>query len=440
MDKAEADFSLSSNKVYDDAKHARESVEYSMSKLRVLESNFHRALDVDKTLPVSIATTEKFGDKAMRLSIIYDRMVVQNKNDIANAEKILKIDTALMVCYSLVSIGKLCEAVLAILPATGAASKALKALGSAKMAAGVTKDFAEAASTSAVSDANVKALEGSLKMMGEQGQALADLIGGGADANNLSNSPKSATVSKATTLFKLLKATLKTMQLAIEQMKHVTKGSTKMGRGSALFDFAENLLECYTSAMKATEAYDNQMRTAGNIGKQTYHGWKLQGRSSLTTYASRQAFENAIYQKAIGADIVDTNVKQFGSSIRNATEARTWGMELQDKQRLFSAQLAAARHKLEVYAKQYGDEMGNLLERYKAMLPHLNKLLKSYKDIVEYETKTFGPGRHGSVVGQMPGHLAIEINKYNAVIEKAKARLKFSAEMSEALIRKDFAE
>ena len=129
-------------------------------------------------------------------------------------------------------------------------------------------------------------------------------------------------------------------------------------------------------------------------------------------------------------DLVD-----FSRAINSETEARNWGIRMREKTAQLTTDLKAAEKTLKNYAEQYSVEMAKLAIKYKVMVPHQAKLLKSWKAIVDYELKKFGPGRHGSLVGHMPGHLSRELVRYDDVLAKAQVRLDIPAAMSETRLR-----
>ena len=221
----------------------------------------------------------------------------------------------------------------------------------------------------------------------------------------------------------------------IEHLKHQTTGSVRLERAAIFLDILENLLECYKNAMAAVDDYEIQQRLAGTIGHQIAHARHLRGWSASASHASRKAFEHAVYQSSAGKAKLKVDLVDFSRAIDSEAEARSWGMKLRAQTQQLHADLKAAQKDLRLYAEQYATAMDALATKYKLMLPHQNKLLTSYKAIVDYELRKFGLGRHGSLVGHMPGHLSRELMRYDDVLFKAQARLAVTAEMSQSRLR-----
>lgn len=80
-----------------------------------------------------------------------------------------------MVLHSIVALGKACQVVLAVLPAANKANEVIKTI---QTTVSSSKDLIDASRMPAGGDATGKTLEGLLKTLGDQGGALADLIGG----------------------------------------------------------------------------------------------------------------------------------------------------------------------------------------------------------------------------------------------------------------------
>ena len=163
-------------KVVREAREARTDVDpVCLGRLRGLERRFHYALDLDRTLPNQIGIMKKFGDQALHLDIVYDKMIHENQNASEVARKNLDTNYKLLALHSIVALGKACEVLLALFPAT---SKLGEVLNEFKKGASSTKDLIEASRASSAGDKSGKTLEGLLKQLGAQGEALADLIGG----------------------------------------------------------------------------------------------------------------------------------------------------------------------------------------------------------------------------------------------------------------------
>ena len=224
-------------KVVRDAKNARTSVDPGcLGRLRGMEKRFSIALDLDRTAPNQIGIMKQFGDRALKLDITYDKMIRLNQDSIKIANKTIDANFQLMVVYSIVAVGKLCEAVLAVLPAT---SKANEVLNGIKKGAGSAKDFVEVSRASTGSDAAAKALEASLKQLGDLGGTLADLLGGvlgvkdiaKPDADPKFDSEKLA--DDGAKICKLIKGIAGTLSELIKLLKHETSGSVRLGGAAA---------------------------------------------------------------------------------------------------------------------------------------------------------------------------------------------------------------
>lgn len=427
----------SAEKVLKDAKSVRTSVDPGcLGRLRGMERRFSVALDLDRTAPNQIEAMKQFGDRALKLDVTYSKLIRHNQETMDIAKKTLDVNYKLMVLHSIVALGKLCEAVLAVFPATSKVGEVLNGL---KKTISTSKDLIEASRAPAPGEKTGKTLEGLLKQLGEQGEALADLIGGVVDVQG--GEDKSTTVDsaklagKAANIIKLIKGTAATLQQVIECLKHQTAFSTRLGGAATILGIFENLAECYKNGTKAVEDYDNMMKLAGTIGHQKYHARTLRGSSRSLSHASHKAFERAVSQTAAGKARMKIDLVDFSRAINSETEARNWGIQLRAKTRQLDAELKSAQKTLKHYAELYAAEMADLAAKYKQMLPHQAKLLKTLKDVVDYETKTFGPGRHGSIIGHMPGYLRNELKQYNAVLAKAQSRLEIPPAMSEARLR-----
>lgn len=436
---AEVTLNNAAREVLQNAESARTSVDPGcLGRLRGMEKRFSIALDLDRTAPRQIGVMQQFGDQALKLDILYDKLIHLNQDSIDIAKKSLDINFKLMVLHSIVALGKLCEAILAVFPAT---SKVGEVLNGIKKTISSSKDLIEASRSSTGGDGTAaagKTLEGLLKQMGDQGAALADLIGGIVDVEggkDKSTKLESAKLSaRATSIIKLIKGSAATLKELIECLKHQTALSTRLGGAATLLGIFENLLECYTNAMKAHEDYEIQMELARAIGHQMYHARNLRGSNGSTSHASRKAFENAIYNTTAGKAKLKIDLVDFSRAINSEAEARNWGMQLKEKTGRLSADLKAAEKTLKLYAALYGAEMGDLATKYKAMLAHQTKLLETWKQVVDYELATFGPGRHGSTIGQMTGRLKNELKHYDEVLARAQIRLDIPAQMSKSLM------
>ncbi len=102
-------------------------------------------------------------------------------------------------------------------------------------------------------------------------------------------------------------------------------------------------------------------------------------------------------------------------------------MQLRAQTQRLQADLNAAQKTLRLYAEQYAKAMDELATKYKLMLPHQSKLLKSYKAIADYERKL---GRHSSLLAHIPTNLSQALKSYDDVLAKAQTRLGVTAEMS----------
>lgn len=424
-------------KIITDAKSARTSVDPGcLGRLRGMEKRFNVALDLDRTAPTRIGIMKLFGDKALKLDILYDKMIRYNQETMDIAKKNIDINFKLMVLHSIVALGKACQVVLAVLPAANKANEVIKTI---QTTVSSSKDLIDASRMPAGGDATGKTLEGLLKTLGDQGGALADLIGGIVDVGG--GEDKSTTVEtaklagRAASIIKLIKGSAATLELLIECLKHQTALSTRLGGLATILGIFENLLECYTNAMKAHEDYENMMRTARTIGHQKYHARKLRGSNGSSSYASRKAFEIAVSKTTAGKAKMKIDLMDFSRAINSESEARNWGMQLKAKTAQLSADLKAAQKTLKQYADLYAAEMDDLATKYKAMLPHQTKLLKTWKEVVDYELETFGAGKHGSTIGAMAGYLKNELKYYDEVLAKAQIRLEIPAQMSETRLR-----
>ena len=425
-------------KAIKDAKSARTSVDPGcLGRLRGMEKRFSIALDLDRTAPNQIGIMKQFGDRALKLDITYDKMIRLNQDSIKIANKTIDANFQLMVVYSIVAVGKLCEAVLAVLPAT---SKANEVLNGIKKGAGATKDFVEVCRASTGSDAAAKSLDFFLKQLGDLGGNLADLLGsvlGLKDIAKPDADPKFDSVKLAgetAKICQLIKGIAGTLSELIKLLKHETSGSVRLGGAAALLDAFKNLLECYENGVKAVKAYEEQMRLARSIGHMKYHARNLRGSDKSASYASRKAFERAIYKTAVGQAKLKIDLMDFSRAINSETEARNWGMKLRSQTAELSAALKVAQKKLKIYADLYSAEMADLGAKYKVMLPYQAKLLKTLKEVVDYELKTVGPGRHCSLLNG-GSFIKVEIRMYDDVLAKAQSRLEIPATMSEKRLR-----
>ena len=426
-------------KVIREAKNARTDVDPGcLGRLRGMEKRFSIALDLDRTAPNQIGIMKQFGDQALKLDITYDKMIRLNQDSIKIANKTIDANFQLMVVYSIVAVGKLCEAVLAVLPAT---SKANEVLNGIKKGAGTTKDFVEVCRASTGSDAAAKSLDFFLKQLGDLGGNLADLLGSvlglkdiaKPDADPKFNSVKLA--GETAKICQLIKGIAGTLSELIKLLKHETSGSVRLGGAAALLDAFKNLLECYENGAKAVEAYEEQMRLARSIGHMKYHARNLRGSDKSASYASRKAFERAIYKTAVGQAKLKIDLMDFSRAINNETEARNWGMKLRAQTQQLCAALKVAQKKLKDYADLYAAEMAKLATNYKLMLPHQAKLLKSWKAIVDYESENYSGGRRSDILSHSHGYLRSELKHYDEALAKAQVRLDIPAQMSESRLR-----
>lgn len=426
-------------KAIKDAKYARRDVDPGcLGRLRGMEKRFSYALDLDRTAPTQIGIMKQFGDQALKLDIIYDKMIRYNQDSIDIAKKSIDTNVKLMVVYSIVSLGKLCEAILAVLPAT---SKANEVLDGIKKASGAAKDFVEISRASTGSDAAAKALEASLKQLGDLGGQLADLLGGVLGVKDIDkpdpdpkfNSEKLA--GEGAKICQLIKGIAGTLSELIKLLQHETSGSVKLGGGAALLDAFKNLLECYENGVKAVKAYEEQMRLARSIGHMKYHARNLRGSNGLASHASRKAFEHAVHKTTVGQAKLKIELMDFSRAIDNETEARNWGMKLRAQTQQLSADLKKAQATLKLYADLYAAEMAKLATNYKAMLPHQAKLLKAWKAIVDYESIHYTGHLRCDTLFPSHGYLRSELKSYDEALAKAQSRLDLPAAMSEARLR-----
>ncbi len=167
------------------------------------------------------------------------------------------------------------------------------------------------------------------------------------------------------------------------------------------------------------------------------HARNLRGSNGSASHASRKAFEHAVYKTTAGKAKLKIDLVDFSRAINSEAEARNWGMQLKVKTAQLNSDLKAAEKTLKHYAATYAAEMADLATKYKAMLPHQAKLLKTWKEVEDYETATFGPGRHGSTIGHMTGRLKNELKHYDEVLARAQTRLEIPAAMSEARQRRN---
>ena len=187
--------------------------------------------------------------------------------------------------------------------------------------------------------------------------------------------------------------------------------------------------------MKAYEAYEEQMKLAGSIGHMKYHARNLRGSNGSASYASRKAFEHAVYKTSAGKAKTKIDLIDFARAINSETEARNWGMQLRAKTAELKADLLMAEKTLKIYADQYSVEMAKLATKYKLMLPHQAKLLKAWKDIVDYESIHYTGHLRCDTLSHSHGYLRGELKSYDDVLAKAQFRLDIPAQMSEKRLR-----
>ena len=166
-----------------------------------------------------------------------------------------------------------------------------------------------------------------------------------------------------------------------------------------------------------------------------YHARNLRGSGNSASHASRMAFEHAVSKTTAGKAKVKIDLMDFSRAINSETQARNWGMQMRAKTAQVNTDLKAAEKTLKGYANQYSVEMAKLATKYKLMLPHQAKLLKSWKAIVDYESENYSGGRRSDILSHSHGYLRSELKHYDEALAKAQVRLDIPAQMSETRLR-----
>ena len=221
------------------------------------------------------------------------------------------------------------------------------------------------------------------------------------------------------------------MKQVIEILKHQTKLSTKLGGAEYFLGIFENLFELYQNAAKAGEDYAFMMTTAETLGAQNYHGWALRGSGNPASGASCEAFEHAVAKSIVGTVKMKTDMVDFSRAIGSETEARNWGSKLRAETSQLQAELKSAQETLKHHAMAYAIAMVDLATKYKLMLPHQAKLLKTWKALNDYEKEHYGKLR-SSILSSAEGYLKVELRYYDEAIAKARVRLAIPAAMSKS--------
>ncbi|SMP15878.1 hypothetical protein SAMN06265374_1629 [Roseibium denhamense] len=440
MDKEEGLLSIKANDIYDAARDARQSTQGWLCRLRVLEKNLCGALDIERTAPRQISVLKDMSKSTNIMKDAYGNLIKGTEAQMTGMEEASNNSYYLVAIHGVCSLGKLCEAILAILPGTEAASEFLSGT---KTVLSASKDFIEGKRAQDGKDgvaATGKALEGSLKLLGEKTSALADLIGGTFDMKILSDPNKKDGIDyqqlaeKAASVVKTLKGLMKTLEEVINTLKHQTRGSNRLGAAAKLLDVLENLLECYKNAVAAYDSYQQMMKTAEDMGRTSAHLSRLKRDYLGQSYGSRKAFEQAIFLASAGNDDALKTVRiKFANQINSEAEAIKWAEELSDALASFRHDLTRAQGKVQTYGKEYGTLLEKLATSRNRLKTHRAKL-----EVLQQEIADFGAKRNNNygLLSHMIHHLRIELPKIDETLHLADIRLAITVKMSETRARK----
>ncbi|MCV0426070.1 MAG: hypothetical protein K5905_11400, partial [Roseibium sp.] len=356
MDKKEGELSFSANKKYDAAVEARKDTEGWLHRVRFLEKQFCEALDIERTVPKQMTTISDMARSTVTMRDRYGQLITGTEEQLAGMQKSSDYSYALVAAHGICSLGKLCEAILAILPGTQAVSGFLKGT---KTVLSSSKDLIDAKRAMDGGDGSGgsgKAIEASLKLLGEETATLADLIGGLFDMKVLSDPNNKDAIDyeklaeKAASVVKTLKGVMGTLEKAIIALKHETKGSVRAGTAAKFLDVLENLLECYKNAVAAYDNYQKMMATAAEMGRTSAHISTLKRDYLERSYGSRKAFERAIFIASRGNQEGLEKIRiRFLQNINSHAEASKWAEELAAALGRYREDLKRAQSKVQAY-------------------------------------------------------------------------------------------